>query len=74
VHLRCRATHLSFDQLRSAPIALPPLGEQLEIVTRVDRLLAVADDLQNRIDTAAGRVERSSQAILAKAFRGDLVA
>ena len=64
--------HLSFDQLKSAPIALPTPGEQEEITRRVDDLLGLADVIRQRIETAARQVDRSSQAILAKAFRGDL--
>lgn len=39
---------------------------------RVDHLLALADALTKRIDAASEHVERSSQAVLAKAFRGEL--
>jgi type I restriction enzyme S subunit len=53
-------------------IALPPIDEQREIVRRVDQLLALAESLRERIELASERVERSSQAVLAKAFRGDL--
>jgi type I restriction enzyme S subunit len=53
-------------------VALPPLDEQQEIVRRVDQLLELADQLQKRIADARRRVDRSSQAVLAKAFRGEL--
>lgn len=53
---------------------VPPLDEQAEIVRRVDQLLQLAEGLQKRIDNAAKRVDRSSQAVLAKAFRGELLA
>jgi type I restriction enzyme S subunit len=65
--------HLSFDQLKASPVALPPLAEQREIVRRVEELLASADRLQRRIEVAAHRVDSSSQAVLAKAFRGELL-
>jgi type I restriction enzyme S subunit len=64
--------HLSFDQLKASPIAVPPLAEQREIVRRVDELLSIAHRLQRRIDGARRRVDASSQAVLAKAFRGEL--
>jgi type I restriction enzyme, S subunit len=64
--------HLSFDQLRAAPVAVPPLQEQEEIVRRVGKLLTLADNLSNRIDVASVRVQQSAQAVLAKAFRGEL--
>jgi type I restriction enzyme, S subunit len=64
--------HLSFDQLKAAPVAIPPLAEQQEISRRVDQLLSLADGLCQRLDLASRRLERSSQAVLAKAFRGEL--
>lgn len=53
-------------------IPLPSSDEQAEIVRRVEELLALADSLAARIQTASDCVERTSQAILAKAFRGEL--
>jgi type I restriction enzyme, S subunit len=65
--------HLSFDQIKAAPVAVPPLDEQEEIARRVDQLLLLTDSLGHRIDLASKRVESASQAVLAKAFRGELV-
>lgn len=53
-------------------MSMPPLEEQFEIVRRVDQLLCHADGIALRIEAANRRVERSSQAFLAKAFRGEL--
>jgi type I restriction enzyme S subunit len=64
--------HLSFEQLRAAPVAVPSLAEQCEIVRRVERLLSSVDFLQSRVEAAIQRVELSGQAVLAKAFRGEL--
>jgi type I restriction enzyme, S subunit len=55
------------------PIPFPPLAEQHEIVRRVDALFALADKIEARVTGATARVERITQAILAKAFRGELV-
>jgi type I restriction enzyme, S subunit len=65
--------NINLESLNPYPLALPPLAEQREIVRRVDRLLTLADGLQRRVNNAARRVDRSSQAVLAKAFRGELV-
>ena len=65
--------HLSFDQLRATPVALPPLEEQAEIVRRADALLALADRVGARVEAARLHAERTAQAVLAKAFRGELV-
>jgi type I restriction enzyme, S subunit len=53
-------------------IAVPPVDEQREIIARVDALLSGADGLIIRINRATDHVERSSQSVLAKAFRGGL--
>jgi type I restriction enzyme, S subunit len=65
--------HFNTRSMQAAPLLLPPVAEQHEIASRVKKLLAVADGLRGRIDAASRRVELSSQAVLAKAFRGDLV-
>jgi type I restriction enzyme, S subunit len=60
-------------QVRSLPVALCTPAEQQEIIHRFDALMHIADETLARIDVAAHSVERSSQAVLAKAFRGELV-
>jgi type I restriction enzyme S subunit len=65
--------HLSFDHLRTAAIALPSIDEQDEIVRRVETLFMLADAIEKRVGAATLRAERLTQAILAKAFRGELV-
>lgn len=54
-------------------IPLPPLAEQTEIVRRVEQLFAFADQLEARVKAAQVRIDRLTQSILAKAFRGELV-
>jgi type I restriction enzyme S subunit len=63
---------LSMTKLRELPVPIPSAEEQAEIVRRVERLLEVADELLVRVQAASRRVERTSQAVLAKAFRGEL--
>jgi len=65
--------HLSFDHLRETAVCLPPLPEQHEIVRRVEALFALADQIETRYAKAKTHVDRLTQSILAKAFRGDLV-
>jgi type I restriction enzyme S subunit len=50
-----------------------PLSEQREIVRRVDPLFRLATTIENRVAAASARAEKLTQAILAKAFRGELV-
>ncbi len=65
--------HLSFDQLRSTAIALPSLEEQAEIMQRVGSLFSLADAIERRVAVGLGRAERVPQAILSRAFSGELV-
>ena len=50
-----------------------PLAEQHEIVRRVEALFRLADAIDKRVAAATARAEKLTQAILAKAFRGELV-
>lgn len=64
---------LSISKIEKIPIKLPPLLEQQEIVRRVEALFAVADRIEARYKKAKTQVDRLTQSILAKAFRGELV-
>jgi len=59
--------------LNSLPIAIPPAAEMREIVIRVESLFSLADQLEARLTAARRIVERLTPALLAKAFRGELV-
>lgn len=61
------------DGIRKAPIELPSLPEQHEIVRRVQALFKTADALEARYRTAKAHVDKLTQSILARAFRGKLV-
>lgn len=63
---------VSYKRLRSVLLPVPPLDEQGEITRRIEPLLELADGLQRRIAVASKQVDRSSQAVLARAFRGEL--
>lgn len=56
----------------AAPINLPPLEEQKEIVRRVESLFALADTVEKQYLAAKQRLDRLTQSLLAKAFRGEL--
>ena len=79
-YLRERATgtagtmpKINQSTLIEVPIDLPPLAEQQEIVRRVEALFKTADALEARYRTAKAHVDKLTQSILAKAFRGELV-
>ncbi len=64
---------MNLGMIRSTMVPIPPLLEQHEVVRRVEVLFALADAIEQRVAAATARAERLTQAILAKAFRGELV-
>lgn len=64
---------INTTQLRKLEIRVCSLSEQLEIVRRVENLFALADQLEARYSKAKAYVDKLTQSILAKAFRGELV-
>lgn len=64
---------LNLGILKTLPIPLPPEKEQQEIVQRVEALLKIADVVENHYSKAQEQLDKLPQAILAKAFRGELV-
>ena len=64
---------LNLEQLKTLPIPVPPHEEQHEIVRRVESLFAKADAIEQQYQKLKDKVDTLPQAILAKAFRGELV-
>ncbi len=81
-----KATNLRIDSASTAQpvisgtkiypieISLPSIEEQTEIVRRVKQLFTYADKIEQRVKDAQARVNHLTQAILTKAFRGELTA
>jgi plasmid stability protein len=65
---RINTTHL-----RNLEVRICSLAEQQEIVRRVEAMFKLADVVEKRVAAATTRAEKLTQAILAKAFRGELV-
>ena len=65
--------NISLSQCRDFVFPVPEVEEQGEIIRRVDKLFTFADQLETRVKAAQARIDRLSQSILAKAFRGELV-
>lgn len=61
------------QDVKAVIIPLPPLEEQTEIVRQVDKLFALADKLEAHYQNAKSSIDKLSQSVLAKAFRGELV-
>ena len=65
---------VALNSLRDFKFRIPPLGQQTEIVRRVEELFAFADSIEQKTNAALERVNNLTQSILAKAFRGELTA
>ncbi|WP_426791818.1 restriction endonuclease subunit S [Sphingobacterium sp. WOUb80] len=59
--------------LGEIPFPVPPLQEQQEIVHRVESLFFKADAIETRYQTLKAKINNLPQAILHKAFKGELV-
>jgi len=65
---------LTQGALNALPFAVPPQSEMVEIVRRVNSMFALADRIEARCTAARAQAQRLSPLVLAKAFRGELVA
>ena len=52
---------------------LPPIQEQEEIIKQVETLFGLADKIESQSQSLKAKIDNLPQAILAKAFRGELV-
>jgi type I restriction enzyme S subunit len=77
IELAARSTsgvnNINSQFLSSLSIPLPEIDEQHEIIRRAQQLFALADQLEAKLSAARQVVERLTPALLAKAFRGELV-
>jgi type I restriction enzyme, S subunit len=65
--------NINIGILNTVAVPLPPIDEQKEIVRRVEALFKLADTIEMHVAAATTRCDKLTQAILAKAFRGELV-
>lgn len=63
---------LNLGILRELPIPIPSFEEQTEIVRRVEALFAKADAIEARYKVLKEKIDNLPQAVLAKAFRGEV--
>ena len=66
-------SNINAKKLAAFSFRLPSIEEQSEIVRRVEKLFAFADRLEKRLTQAQAAVQKLTPALLAKAFRGELV-
>jgi type I restriction enzyme S subunit len=65
--------NLNLGIIKRWQISLPPFEEQQEIIGRIRSLFTLANQIEAQYEEVRRRVDRLSQSILAKAFRGELV-
>ena len=64
---------ISLERFKTLYYPIPPLEEQQEIVRRVESLFAKADQIEASYQKLKAKIDQLPQALLAKAFRGELV-
>jgi type I restriction enzyme S subunit len=64
--------HLGAKGLSRWIISVPPLTEQHRIVAKIESLFAQAEAIERAVAVARRRAEQVEQAVLARAFRGEL--
>ena len=67
-------SNINAQKLGAYIINCPPINEQHEIVRRVESFLNFSEQITLRINEAKSRIDKLTQSILAKAFRGELTA
>lgn len=65
---------LTLTKIMNLPLSLPPIKEQKEIVSQIERFFAYADQIEKSVATAKARVDNLTQSILYQAFTGQLTA
>lgn len=66
-------SNINAKKLAAFEFGLPSIDEQREIVERAESLFAIADKFAAQYERAVERVDKLTPALLAKAFRGELV-
>jgi type I restriction enzyme S subunit len=65
--------NVNATKLKQIPIPLPPLPEQRQIVSEIERRFSVADEVEKVVEQSLKQAERLKQSILKRAFEGKLV-
>jgi type I restriction enzyme S subunit len=66
-------SNLNLEILEKVPVFISSLAEQQAVSRRAEAMFALADQIEARYAKAKAHVEKLTQSILAKAFRGELV-
>jgi type I restriction enzyme S subunit len=65
--------NLNISKIRGLVFSLPSLVEQREVASRVESLVGMLDSVSKRVHAASRTIAQTTPAILARAFRGELV-
>jgi type I restriction enzyme S subunit len=65
--------HLGAERFSTLPFPFPPVEEQERIVAEVERRLSAVEAVETAVDANLKRAERLRQAVLKRAFEGELV-
>ena len=66
-------SNINAQKLSKFEIPFCSIEEQKEIVKRAKAMLDIADKVEQQIELASNKAKKLTQAILAKAFRGELI-
>lgn len=66
--------NLNAEKIKSIKIPLYNLESQKEILKKIDEMFLFADKIESQYQSLKAKIDQMPQAILAKAFRGELVA
>ncbi len=64
---------LGLKEMKNFVIPLSPVAEQARIVFEIKKLFSIADGVERSVESSVRSASRLEQAVLAKAFRGELV-
>ena len=64
---------LGLDDIKNFPVPIPPLPEQHQLVTEIERRLSVCDKLEETIEAGLKQAEVLRAGVLKMAFEGGLV-
>ena len=65
-------SNINAQKISKFTIPYPSLSEQEEIVNRVQSLFDILDDIERRYKVLCDKLDKLSQAVLCKAFKGEL--
>ncbi|MDO8966368.1 restriction endonuclease subunit S [Algoriphagus sp.] len=65
--------NLNLGKIKEWEISIPPMEEQIQIVSRIDSLFELSNKIESQYQSLKAKIDQLPQAVLAKAFRGELV-